>query len=149
MEQRTLSRLLATDAPAATVLIRLSVGLVFLSEGIQKYLFAAELGVGRFAKIGLPAPQLLAPLVGATEIVCGGAILLGILTRVAAVPLTVIMLVAIASTKIPILLSQGIWAMAHEARTDGAMLCGALFLLLVGAGPWSIDGRLRRDRRAR
>jgi len=144
-EQSTLSRILATDAPAATILIRIAVGLVFLSEGLQKFLFASQLGVGRFTKIGLPAPELLAPFVGVTEIVCGSAILLGILTRVAAVPLIVIMLVALVSTKIPILVSQGMWTMAHEARTDGAMLLGALFLLLVGAGPWSIDARLRRS----
>ena len=54
------------------------------------------------------------------------------------------MLVAIATTKIAILLSRGFWDMAHEARTDGAMLTGALFLLIVGAGSWSIDSRLTR-----
>jgi putative oxidoreductase len=145
LETRTRSRLFATDAPAASILIRLSVGLVFLSEGIQKFLFASELGAGRFAKIGLPAPEILGPFVGATEIVCGAAVLLGILTRVAAVPLIAVMCVAIGSTKIPILLSKGVWVMAHEARTDAAMLLGAIFLLLVGPGPWSIDAWLRRS----
>lgn len=131
----------ATDAPAATILIRLSVGLVFLSEGTQKFLFASQLGAGRFAKIGLPVPEILAPFVGAMEIVCGAAVLLGVLTRVAVIPLIAIMCVALATTKVPILLSQGLWAMAHEARTDSAMLLGATFLLLVGPGPWSIDAR--------
>jgi uncharacterized membrane protein YphA (DoxX/SURF4 family) len=129
-----------TRAPAATLLIRLAVGGIFLSEGIQKFLFPAELGVGRFIKIGLPAPALLAPFVGVVEIGCGLLILLGLATRLAAVPLIIDMLVAIATTKIPILLQRGFWAMAHEARTDFAMLLGCVFLAMLGAGPRSLDG---------
>src|SRR5437870_6309344 len=64
-------RILATDAPAAVILVRLIVGGVFLSEGIQKFLFPDALGVGRFAKIGIPAPEVMAPFVGVCEIVCG------------------------------------------------------------------------------
>jgi uncharacterized membrane protein YphA (DoxX/SURF4 family) len=127
-------------APRAVVLIRLLVGAVFLSEGIQKFLFPAQLAAGRFAKIGLPAPELLGPLVAVFEIACGSVVLLGLATRVAAIPLIVIMLVAIASTKIPIALDRGFWAMAHEARTDWAMLLGSVFLLIAGPGPWSVDG---------
>jgi uncharacterized membrane protein YphA (DoxX/SURF4 family) len=123
------------------LLIRLLVGAVFLSEGIQKFLFADQLGVGRFAKIGIPAPQMLAPFVGFVEIVCGALILAGFLTQLAAIPLIIDMLVAIASTKIPILLDRGFWAMAHEARTDWAMLLGSVFLLIEGAGRWSVDER--------
>jgi uncharacterized membrane protein YphA (DoxX/SURF4 family) len=115
------------------------VGAVFLSEGLQKFLFPATIGAGRFAKIGLPNPEFLGPLVGSFEIVCGALILLGLLTRLAAIPLTVVILVAIVSTKIPILLQEGFWKMAHEARTDWSMLLGALFLLVVGAGPISLD----------
>jgi len=137
-------RLLATQAPAAVILVRLMVGAVFLSEGIQKFLFAAELGVGRFTKIGIPAPELLAPFVGTCEIACGLLVLLGLLTRFAAVPLIAVMLVAIATTKIPMLMSKGFWAMAHEARIDWSMLLGASYLLIVGAGAWSLDAMLRR-----
>lgn len=137
-------RFLETQAPAAVVLVRLTVGTVFLSEGIQKLLFPAELGVGRFTKIGLPAPELLAPLVGTFEITCGLLVLLGLLTRFAAVPLMTIMLVAISTTKIPILTSKGFWAMAHEARTDWSMLLGSTYLLIVGAGSWSADAILAR-----
>ncbi|AUX48213.1 hypothetical protein SOCE26_097440 [Sorangium cellulosum] len=141
--RRNLLRWIAeTRAPAPTVLIRLAVGSVFLSEGIQKFLFAAELGAGRFAKIGLPAPEVLGPFVGAVEILCGTFVLLGLATRLAAVPLLAVMLVALATTKIPILMKRGLWAMAHESRTDWAMLLGALFLLLVGAGPLALDARL-------
>ncbi|HEU4410766.1 MAG TPA: DoxX family protein [Polyangiaceae bacterium] len=137
------------EAPAATVLIRLAVGAVFLSEGVQKFLFPAELGAGRFAKIGLPAPALLGPLVGAVEIACGSLVLAGLLTRLAALPLAAIMVVAIATTKLPELSKSGFWAAAHGARTDWAMLLGALFLAAVGAGPRSVDARLGRDGGAR
>lgn len=135
-------RITTTRAPGATVLIRLAVGSVFLSEGIQKFLFAADVGAGRFAKIGLPSPEVLAPLVGSFEIVCGGLILLGLLTRLAAIPLLVIISTAIYSTKIPILVKSGFWKMAHEARTDFAMWLGLMFLMIVGAGVWSMDMRL-------
>lgn len=137
-----LRRLLATSAPAATILIRVLVGAVFVSEGIQKFLYPAELGVGRFAKIGLPMPDLLAPFVGTFEIVSGTLVLLGLATRLACVPLLAIMTVALAATKWPILVNRGFWTAAHEARTDWAMTLGALFLLVVGAGPWSLDARL-------
>jgi uncharacterized membrane protein YphA (DoxX/SURF4 family) len=52
-----IEKLLTTNAPPATVLVRLIVGAVFLSEGIQKFLFPAALGAGRFAKIGIPWPD--------------------------------------------------------------------------------------------
>jgi len=132
-------RIFATDAPAAVIPIRLVVGGVFLSEGIQKFLYPDALGVGRFAKIGIPAPEIMAPFVGAFEIGCGVLILFGLLTRLAAIAMVVDMLVAISTTKIPMLLKSGFWSMAHEARTDWAMLLGSIFLLLVGAGTWSLD----------
>ena len=135
-------RIFATREPAAVLLVRLAVGGVFLAEGIQKFLFPADLGVGRFLKIGIPAPAFFAPFVGVCETVCGALLILGLATRLAAIPLIVDMLVAISTTKIPILLHKGFWAMAHEARTDFTMLLGSLFLLLVGAGAWSIDSRL-------
>lgn len=141
---RISSPFLATSAPRATILLRLLIGTVFLSEGIQKFLFADELGTGRFAKIGLPAPEVLAPFVGVVEIVCGALVLLGLLTRLAAIPLVIDMIVALLTTKLPILMEKGFWAMAHEARTDWSMLLGSIFLLVVGAGPWSADARVSR-----
>jgi uncharacterized membrane protein YphA (DoxX/SURF4 family) len=116
---------------APIVLIRLLVGAVFLSEGIQKFLFPASLGVGRFAKIGIPYPKLSGPFVGVVEIVCGALIVAGWLTWLAVVPLLIDISVAIATTKIPMLRHQGFWAMAHEARTDYCMLLGLLFLLMT------------------
>lgn len=126
------------------LLARLAAGGIFLSEGVQKFLFADALGVGRFAKIGLPAPQALAPFVGVVEIVCGALLIIGLFTRLAAIPLIIDMLVAIASTKLPMLAKSGFWSMAHEARVDFAMLLVCLMLTLTGAGPLSLDARVRR-----
>ena len=137
--------LLRTNAPRATILIRLLVGAVFLSEGIQKFLFPAALGVGRFVKIGIPAPQFFAPFVGVVEIVCGTLLIIGFITRLAAIPLLIDISVAIATTKIPMVARAGFWSTVHEARTDYCMLLGLVFLLLVGSGPLSIDARVRRS----
>lgn len=146
MRQRA-HRGVTTTAPAAIVLVRLLVGGVFLSEGVQKFLYPDALGVGRFMKIGIPAPEFTAPFVGVVEILCGLLVIVGLLTRLAAMPLIVDILVAIASTKVPILMKSGFWAMAHEARTDYTMLLGSIFLLCVGAGPLSVDGLVGAGKR--
>ena len=137
-------RMLATDAPAAVVLVRLLVGGVFLSEGIQKFLFPEALGVGRFKGIGIPAPQIMAPFVGVCETVGGALLILGLLTRFAAITLIIDMIVAIATTKVTFLVNDGFWKMAHESRTT--MLLGSIFLLVTGAGRWSLDAALARHR---
>ena len=138
------SWLFKADAPPSTVLVRLLVGGVFFSEGIQKFLFPAALGVGRFTTIGIPAPGVMAPFVGCVEIICGALVMIGLLTRLAAVPLIIDISVAIATTKIPMWLSKGFWPMAHEARTDYCMLLGGIFLLIVGGGSWSLDRLLSK-----
>ena len=149
-------RLLSTNAPASTVLVRLLVGSVFLSEGIQKLLYPAELAAGRFTKIGILAPEVMGSFVGGCEIVCGTLLIIGLLTRLAAIVLLIDISVAILSTKIPILLGHGFWgfslpkvphygfwSMMHEARTDFSMWLGLLFLLIVGAGrKWSLDAAI-------
>jgi putative oxidoreductase len=128
-------------APKATLLVRLGVGSVFVSEGVQKFLFAADLGVGRFAKIGIPAPAFTAPFVGVVEIVGGTLLVVGLATRLVAIPLLVNMAVAITSTKLVTLGKNGFWKTAHEARTDLLMIVCLAFLLAVGAGSWSLDAR--------
>jgi uncharacterized membrane protein YphA (DoxX/SURF4 family) len=151
--------LFITDAPAATVLIRIMAGTVFLSEGIQKFLYPEDLAAGRFAKIGIPTPEIMGPVVGGCEVVCGTLLIIGFLTRLAAIVLLIDISVAIVSTKIPVLLGHGFWgfslmklprygfwSMMHEARTDFSMWLGLLFLLIVGAGRWSFDTALARGR---
>jgi putative oxidoreductase len=147
--------ILRTEASGWTVLVRLSVGLVvFLPEGIQKLIFPDILGAGRFARIGIPLPDVTGPFVGVVETVCGLLIIIGLFTRLAAIPLIIIMIVALISTKLPILLGHdiwifhlardikrtGFWSMTHEARADLTMLLGCIYLAIVGAGSWSIDG---------
>lgn len=128
-----------TDNQSTTILIRLMVGVVFFSEGIQKFLFPDLRGAGRFEKIGLPQPEFLGYFVGSFEVFCGLLVIIGLFTRLAAIPLIVIMLVAIATTKADVLLNDGFWEMLHGSRTDWAMLLGSIFLVIKGDGKWSID----------
>ena len=136
---------LPTDNAKTTILIRLIVGAVFLSEGIQKFLFPALRGAGRFEKIGLPEPEALGTLVGAFEIVCGVLVLAGLLTRLAALPLIAIMLVAFATTKSEVYANDGFWELLHGSRTDWSMLLGSIFLVIKGGGKWSVDRLITRD----
>ena len=138
-------KIIDTDNSKVTILIRVMVGSVFLSEGIQKFLFPAIVGAGRFEKIGIANPEFWASFTGSFEIVCGILILLGLLTRLATIPLLITMLVAFITTKYPTLIDKGFWAMAHEYRTDFAMTLGNIFLLIKGAGKWSFDKRLIRN----
>jgi uncharacterized membrane protein YphA (DoxX/SURF4 family) len=152
-DQRSrLSRVTATTAPGAVIWIRGYVGAVFFFEGIQKFLYPDRLGAGRFDKAGIPAPEFFGPFDGVFEIVCGVLILAGLFTRAAVVPMIVNMLGALLITKLPILWGEaalftdesGWWDFIHESRTDLAQLCGSMFLLIVGAGAWSLDARLSR-----
>jgi putative oxidoreductase len=146
---------LSTKAPRATVLVRTIVGGVFLTEGIQKFLFPEALGEGRFEKIGIPVPYIMASFVGVVEIVFGALLLLGLLTRLATIPLIIDISTAIATTKVPLLFGTGpepngqgaqygLWGMLHSGRVDFSMLLGLIFLLIVGAEGWSLDAFLAR-----
>jgi putative oxidoreductase len=130
------------------LLIRLPVGLIFFTQGILKYT-DSKMGVIRFARIGFPHPYFTAHFVGTFEILCGSLVLLGLWTRIAAVPLLVVISTAIATTKIPELFraNQGFWFMASDARTDFAMLCSLVFLIIMGGGAWSLDARQSREKR--
>ena len=137
-----------TTAGKGAILIRLTVGLIFLSEGIQKYLFPNTLGPARFETIGFSHPEFWAYFVGAFEIICGFLILLGWLSRLASIPLLIIMITAFIKTKFPILVSQGIWSMAHEYRTDFAMTMCLIWLLIFGSGKWSVDFNFFRSNKS-
>ena len=138
-------RIIKTDNSKTTIIIRLIVGIVFLSEGIQKFLFPAIRGAGRFEKIGLPFPDFLGSFVGTFEILCGILILIGLLTRIASIPAFIIMVIALATTKFEILSNDGFWQMMHSSRTDLAMLLGSLFLMIKGGGKWSFDKMLMKN----
>jgi len=143
---------------AAVILIRILVGWVFVAEGVGKFLYPAEQAAGRFQKIPvIPAPYIMGPFVGGVEIVFGTLILLGLFTRLAVIPLLIDISVAILSTKIPILMGHSyglpplahynLWGMLHEARTDLSMWLGLVFLLITGAGTWSLDRMLMANKR--
>jgi putative oxidoreductase len=157
--KRFLARVLNSpdSAPKATILIRLMAGGVFLWEGVLKFVYTNQ-GVGRFTKIGIPAPHFTAPFVGVLEIVGGILLLTGFLTRLVSIPFVIEMLVAMTSTKIALYLGTsplplppappqvGIWAVLHEIRSDYAQLLSVLFLGIAGPGPWSLDALFTRRR---
>jgi uncharacterized membrane protein YphA (DoxX/SURF4 family) len=142
---------------SATALMRFMVGAVFLSEGIIKFVFANQ-GVGRFTKLGFPMPALTASFIGGLEIVGGCLLIAGLLTRVAAIPFVIEMVVAILATKVSLFLGTsplplppspprtGLWAVLHESRSDWAQLLTSLYLVVVGPGRWSLDAVLHRRR---
>ncbi len=143
------------DGPRATILIRVMAGTVFLWEGILKFVYANQ-GVGRFTKLGFPAPYFTATADAWLEIVGGILIVSGLLTRLIVIPFIIEMLVAMASTKIPMYLGTsplplppvppqiGFWAVLHEIRSEYAQLASCAFLLWAGPGRWSLDAFLAR-----
>lgn len=120
-------------------MIRLTVGLIFLSEGIQKFLFPADLGSGRFEKLGINPPVFWANFTGSFEIVCSIFVIIGLFTRLAVIPLLIIMIVSFITTKWPEFLAKGFWPMVHDGRTDFAMTMLLIFLLIYGSGDRSAD----------
>lgn len=127
-----------------TLLCRLAVGFIFFSEGLQKYLFPVELGTGRFEKIGFSNPAFWAYFTGTFEMVCGILILIGLFTRLAAIPILIIMIVSFITTKYPELTEKGFWFMAHDYRTDFAMTLLLIYLLVYGGGKNSMDYKIQQ-----
>jgi uncharacterized membrane protein YphA (DoxX/SURF4 family) len=121
------------------LIIRLTVGLIFLSEGTQKFLYPATIGSGRFAKLGIDPPVFWADFTGIFEIICSILIIIGFFTRLAVIPLLIVMSVAFITTKWPLLVEKGFWPMAHDGRTDFTMTLLLVFLFIYGSGNRSID----------
>jgi uncharacterized membrane protein YphA (DoxX/SURF4 family) len=148
------------SAPRSTMLIRLMAGGVFLWEGVLKFVYVNQ-GIGRFTKLGIPAPGPTAHFVAILEIVGGLLLMSGFLTRLISIPFVIEMVVAMLTTKIGLYLGTsplplppsppqvGIWAVLHEVRSEYAQIMCALFLLTAGPGPWSIDSLLARARTRR
>jgi uncharacterized membrane protein YphA (DoxX/SURF4 family) len=129
------------------ILVRVIVALVFITEGLLKFVYSGELGAGRFEHIGFPFPHILGPLVGLVEIVAGAAVLANFYAGDAAILLLAVIITAIVSTKIPILIGRpfgpfslpknishhGILGFLHEARTDLAMFF-SLIAIAIDSG---------------
>lgn len=148
------------DAPKATILLRMMAGGVFFWEGLLKFAYVNQ-GVGRFTKLGMPSPELLAPAIAYLEIGGGLLLIFGLATRWIAVPFIIEMIVAILSTKIglylgtsplplpPAMPKVGMWAVLHEIRSDYAQIMTCGYLLIAGPGPWSLDALWRSRSQAR
>lgn len=126
----------------AIIMVRLAVGLIFFTQGILKFI-DLNMGVNRFTRIGFSHPAFTAHFVGTFEVICGLLVVVGLFTRLAAVPLLIVIGTAIATTKLPELAraNQGFWFMVSDARADFAMFMSLLFLLIAGAGAWALDNR--------
>jgi uncharacterized membrane protein YphA (DoxX/SURF4 family) len=133
------SQILSTGDDYKIIFIRLIVGLIFISEGIQKYLFLQIFGPGLFQEIGFSHAYFWAYFTGACEIIFGFLIVIGLLTRLASIPLLIIMITAFMTTKLPLLLHKGLWTFLHENNTEYALTVLLILLIIAGGGKWSVD----------
>jgi putative oxidoreductase len=145
------------NGPPITLLVRLMAGGVFFWEGLLKFVYVNQ-GVGRFTKLGMPLPDVLAHAIAVLEIGGGLLVMSGLFTRLISIPFICEMIVAILSTKISLYLGTsplpappappkaGVWAVLHEIRSDYAQIMTCIFLLVAGPGPWSLDALLSRRR---
>jgi uncharacterized membrane protein YphA (DoxX/SURF4 family) len=134
-----------TEGARAILLVRIAVGLIFFTQGILKYI-DPNMGVFRFTRIGFPHPYFTAHFVGTFEVLCGILVLVGLWTRLASIPLLIVIMTAIATTKVPELFraNQGFWYMVSDSRTDFAMFCCLVFLIAACGGNWSLDAMLAK-----
>jgi len=132
-------QVLNTGSDGKIIIIRLITGLIFLSEGILKFKLMQWLGPGRFSDIGFENAHFWAYFTGTFEIVCAFLILIGLFTRLASVPLLIIMIGAFITTKLPLLSEKGFWTFAHAYTTDFSLTLLLILLIIYGAGRWSAD----------
>jgi uncharacterized membrane protein YphA (DoxX/SURF4 family) len=130
-------------------LLRIIVSVIFFTEGLLKFLWAEELGVGRFTRIGLPMPTQLAQFVAILEMVAALALVFNLFTGDAALLLLGVMLGALVTTKIPILLGHsflgfqpaqlahyGVLSFLHESRLDLLVIFALLVILAQSGVSW-------------
>ncbi|MBV9949782.1 MAG: DoxX family protein [Myxococcales bacterium] len=136
--RRIVDRLRAVDWIALLV-GRLAVGLLFLSTGWGK---VHDLGkvAQFFEKLGIPAPAFHATLVGYSELICGALLVLGLLTRLATIPLAISMIVAILTAKRPDL--HGLFDLV--GFDEFTYLCVLVMIAILGPGAASLDAVLAR-----
>jgi len=132
-----------TNKDLGLTLLRVIVGVVFLAHGYQK-LFTYGIGgvAGSFAQIGIPAPHLSAYLATFAEFFGGTALLLGLFTRFAAIPVAITMVVAILNVH----LKGGFFAPAG-VEYPLTLLVANLALITAGGGACAIDNLLCKKSR--
>lgn len=144
-ESRIKTLILNTEDDKKLILIRLIVGLIFLSEGIQKYLIVSVVGPTFFQESGFNNPMFWVYLAGSFEILCGILIMFGFLTRLASIPLLTIMITAFITVKLPLLSSRGFWTFLHEYNIDFSLTFLLILLIIYGGGKWSVDSKILRS----
>jgi uncharacterized membrane protein YphA (DoxX/SURF4 family) len=140
------SHILNTVKDSKIIFIRLIVGLIFISEGIQKYLIVTIFGPALFKEIGFSNPMFWVYFTGAFEILCGILILFGLLTRLAAIPLLTIMIIAFITTKLPLLATKGFWTFSHEYSIEFSLTFLLILLFIYGGGKWSVDLKILQSK---
>ncbi|MBN2862751.1 MAG: DoxX family protein [Bacteroidales bacterium] len=141
-ENSIMTQILNTEDDSKIIIIRLIVGLIFIIEGVLKYKMVQWLGPGRFTEIGFSDAFFWAYFTGAIEIICGLLILAGLFTRLASVPLLIIMITAFITTKLPVLSTEGFWIFSHEYSIDFSLTLLLILLIIYGGGKWSLDLKL-------
>jgi putative oxidoreductase len=136
------SQILNTESDSKIIFIRLVTGLIFISEGIQKYLIVTAYGQLYFEQIGFSNPHFWVYFTGTFEILCGILVLFGLLTRLASIPLLTIMIFAFVKTKLPLLATKGFWTFSHEYDAEFCLTLLLIVLLIYGGGKWSFDLKL-------
>ncbi len=121
-------------APASFLLVRVSLGLMFAQAGWGK-LGNLERTAGFFSSLGIPAPGFHAGLVAGVELVGGTALVLGLLSRLVSIPLSITMIVAILTAKL-----SDVGGIIDLITLDETLYLAVLFALIaVGPGSWSLD----------
>jgi len=129
--------------PFAPVVIRVLVGVIFLWHGIDKFRGGISNVEGAFDMWGVPAPGLTAPLTAILEVVGGAALIIGLLTRVFAALLSIVMIGALLFVTFELGLISG--EPKTGAELELALLAGLVALMLLGRGPLSVDDQVGLD----
>jgi putative oxidoreductase len=137
---RTLS--LSPLAPLAGLII---VGIIMFAHGMQKLQGGPANFGGLLSQLGVPAPELMAYVVTFVELVGGALLIVGLLSRLSTLLLTIDLVVAILLVKLNVglIAPQGSGA---GAELDLALIAGFLVILLAGPGRFSLDYALGIDR---
>jgi putative oxidoreductase len=129
----------STQTTTALTILRVIAGFLFAAHGWQKFSEFTIAGTqASFAKMGVPAAELAAPMVATLELVGGIALILGVLTRVFAALLALDMLGALFLVHA----SAGVFAATGGYELVLLLAAGALAIALAGAGRLSADAAL-------